>query len=375
MPTQAISLPLSANQPLSAIRSRRIESIDLLRGVVMIIMALDHVRDYFHGSAYLYDPTDLSRTSPAIFFTRWITHFCAPIFMLLAGISACLYGSKKGRKELSFFLMTRGIWLILLELFIVTLEWTFNPHYSTFILQVIWAFGISMLVLSVLIYLPGPVIAAIGLLLIAGHNLLDTVHVPGNTFPAFLWAFLHEQEFFRFGPLGVMVGYPILPWIGIICLGYCLGTVYAPEVEPVQRKKTLLFLGLGITLLFVLLRFPNFYGNPTPWTSQKNAVFTFMSFLNVVKYPPSLLYVLITTGPALVFLALMEKPLNACTGKIIIFGRVPMFYYLAHIFFIHLLAIIGAVLSGHPWSVMVDLTTWVTAKVQLQVYGFNLLTV
>ena len=375
MPTQAISLPLPANQPVSAIRSKRIESIDLLRGVVMIIMALDHVRDYFHGSAYLYDPTDLSRTSPAIFFTRWITHFCAPIFMLLAGVSACLYGAKKGRKELSFFLMTRGIWLILLELLLITPEWLFNPHYTTFILQVIWAFGISMLVLSVLIYLPRPVIALIGLLLIAGHNLLDGVHVPGNTFPAFGWAFLHEQKFFQFGPLAVMVGYPILPWIGIICLGYCLGEVYSPSVEPVQRRKTLLSLGLGIIVLFILLRLSNLYGNPTPWAVQKNAVFTLMSFLNVAKYPPSLLYVLMTTGPALVFLALMEKPLNALTGKIIIFGRVPMFYYLVHIAFIHLLAIIGAVVSGHPWSVMVDLTTWVTANPQLQGYGFNLLTV
>jgi len=341
----------------------------------MIIMALDHVRDYFHGSAYLYDPTDLSHSSPAIFFTRWITHFCAPIFMLLAGVSACLYGAKKGRKELSFFLFTRGIWLILLELFIVTLEWTFNPHYAAFILQVIWAFGISMLVLSVLIHLPRSVIGLIGILLIAGHNLLDTVHVAGNTFPAFGWAFLHEQHFFSFGPLNVMVGYPILPWIGLICLGYCLGKVYAPEVEPLQRRRTLLTLGAGIIVLFFLLRFSNLYGDPVRWSTQKNGLFTFMSFLNTTKYPPSLLYVLMTMGPALVFLALMEKPLNAVTEKVVVFGRVPMFYYLVHIFFIHLLAMLAAVLSGHPWWVMVNLTTWVTANAQLKGYGFNLVTV
>lgn len=365
----------AAALPLSSIRSKRIESIDLLRGVVMIIMALDHVRDYFHASAYIYDPTDLSRTSPAIFFTRWITHFCAPIFMLLAGVSACLYGAKKGRKELSFFLFTRGIWLILLELFVVTLEWTFNPHYPTFILQVIWAFGISMLVLSVLIYLPRPMIALIGVALIAAHNLLDTHHVPGNTLPAFGWAFLHEQLFFHFGSLGVMVGYPILPWIGIICLGYCLGDVYSPEVEPAQRKKTLLSLGFGLIVLFVLLRFSNWYGDHALWSIQKNALYSFMSFLNTTKYPPSLLYVLMTMGPALVFLAVMEKPLNRVTEKIVIFGRVPMFFYLIHIAFIHVLAILAAVLSHHPWWVMVNLTTWVTANAQLQGYGFSLLVV
>jgi uncharacterized membrane protein len=369
MSTPALSIPLSAT------RSKRIESIDLLRGIVMIIMALDHVRDYFHGSAYIYDPTDLAHTSVPIFFTRWITHFCAPIFMLLAGVSACLYGAKKGRKELSFFLFTRGIWLILAELFIVTLEWTFNPHYAAFILQVIWAFGISMLVLSVLIYLPRQLIALIGTLLIAGHNLLDKIHVPGNTIPAFFWAFLHEQRFFSFGPSGVMVGYPILPWIGIICIGYCLGALYLPEYAPVQRKKTLLSLGFGAVVLFIVLRFSNLYGDPSLWSTQKSAVFTFMSFLNVTKYPPSLLYVLMTIGPALLFLALAEKPLNALTEKVIIFGRVPMFYYLVHIFFIHFLAIIGAMVSGRPWSVMVDLTTWVTANPQLRGYGFNLLTV
>jgi uncharacterized membrane protein len=370
MSTQALAVPLSAT------RSKRIESIDLLRGIVMIIMALDHVRDYFHGSAYVFDPTDLSKTSVPIFFTRWITHFCAPVFMLLAGVSACLYGAKKGRKELSFFLFTRGIWLILAELFIVTLEWTFNPHYAAFILQVIWAFGISMLVLSLLIWLPRQVIGLIGIVLIAGHNLLDKIHVPGNTVPAFFWAFLHEQQFFSFGPAsGVMVGYPILPWIGIICIGYCLGNLYLSDYTAEQRKKALLSLGSGAIVLFILLRFSNLYGDHALWSTQKNAVFTLMSFLNTTKYPPSLLYVLMTTGPALVFLALAEKPLNALARRLIVFGRVPMFYYLAHIFFIHLLAIIGAVVSGYPWSVMVDLTTWVTANPQLKGYGFNLLTV
>jgi uncharacterized membrane protein len=198
--------------PSLSVRSQRVESIDLLRGIVIIIMALDHARDYFARSAYLFDPTDLHQTTVALFFTRWITHFCAPIFMLLAGIAAYLYGIKNGRKALSFFLLTRGIWLILAEMFIVTLGWTFNTHFTIYILQVIWAFGISMVVLSGLVYVGGGRgggmgvvgrmgggrrigwMLAIAVILIAGHDLLDGVHVGGNGGAAFAWAFLHEQR-------------------------------------------------------------------------------------------------------------------------------------------------------------------------------------
>jgi uncharacterized membrane protein len=354
------------------VTGRRIESIDLLRGIVMIIMALDHVRDYFNASAYIYDPLDLTQTSVAQFFTRWITHFCAPIFMFLAGISAQLYGFKNGRKALSFFLLTRGVWLIFAEFFIVSLGWTFNTHFTVYILQVIWAFGISMIILSALIHARRGVILAVGLVLIAGHNLLDGVHVAGNGWPAFFWAFLHEQRPFLFGPFLVFMGYPILPWIGLIAIGYYLGSLYAPGQDPARRKKTLMRLGLGAIILFVLLRASNLYGDPVPWSTQKSAVYTFLSFLNVNKYPPSLLYILMTIGPALLFLAFAEKPLNALTGKIIVFGRVPMFYYLVHIYFLHALAVIGAMISGHPASDMLFLTTWVTANTQLKGYGFGL---
>ena len=357
---------------ITAVRSQRIESIDLLRGIVMIIMALDHVRDYFNASAYVYDPLDLTQTSVALFFTRWITHFCAPIFMFLAGISARLYGFKNGRKALSFFLLTRGVWLIFAEFFIVSLGWTFNTHFTVYILQVIWAFGVSMIILSALIHARRGVILAVGLVLIAGHNLLDGVHVAGNGWPAFFWAFLHEQRPFQFGPFLVFMGYPILPWIGLIAIGYYLGSLYAPGQDPARRKKILMRLGLGAIILFVLLRASNLYGDPVPWSTQKSAVYTFLSFLNVNKYPPSLLYILMTIGPALLFLAFAEKPLNALTGKIVVFGRVPMFYYLVHIYFLHALAIIGALLSGHPGSDMLFLTTWVTANAQLKGYGFGL---
>ena len=360
--------------PLAAVKTRRIESIDLLRGTIMIIMALDHVRDYFHAYSYLNDPTDLQHTTAPIFLTRWITHFCAPIFMLLAGVSASLYGLKNGRKALSFFLFTRGLWLVIVELFIVTLEWTFNPHYPAFILQVIWAFGISMMILSLLIHLPRPVLLLLGIVLIAGHNALDTVHVDGNTAPAFLWSVLHQPNFngFHFGPFNPIVGYPVLPWIGIITIGYCLGSLYAPDTDPEVRKKALRNLGIGAILFFIILRWTNVYGDAALWSTQKNFLFTLFSFVNTTKYPPSLLYALMTLGPALLFLAYAERPLNKLTSRVTVFGRVPMFFYLLHIPLIHGIAILAAALSHHSASDMVNLTTWVTANAQLKGYGFSL---
>ncbi|HMH20402.1 MAG TPA: heparan-alpha-glucosaminide N-acetyltransferase domain-containing protein [Puia sp.] len=364
----------SAHSASAAIRPRRVESIDLLRGTVMIIMCLDHVRDYFHGSAYLYDPTDLSRTSAPIFFTRWITHYCAPIFVFLAGISAQLYGAKRSRPELSFFLLTRGIWLVLAECLIVTLGWTFNPLYSIIIIQVIWAIGISMIVMSAMIWLDKRLILITGILLIFAHNLLDSVHVPGNGAPSLLWALVHDRSAFVYGHFTILIGYPILPWLGIMATGYCFGRWYTPGYDPEKRKKALLSLGLGAIALFILLRAGNFYGESAHWSTQKNALFSLLSFLRTSKYPPSLLYILMTLGPALVFLALAEKPLNALTSKIAVFGRVPMFFYLAHIFLVHALAVGAAVLSGHKWTDMV-LTTWVSDQPELKGYGYSLLTV
>lgn len=356
--------------PAAAAKSKRIESVDLLRGVVMLIMALDHVRDYFHNDAFLFNPTDLTQTSTALFFTRWITHFCAPVFTFLAGTAACISRSKKSRKELSFFLFTRGLWLVLVEILVITPGWTFNP-YAVLILQVIWSIGISMVCLSVLIYLPKRLILGIGIVLIAAHNLLDNVHVAGNGLPSFLWSFLHEQRFFAAGHLGIFLGYPILPWIGIMATGYCLGGLYAADYDAVKRKKILIYLGLGAIALFILIRAINVYGDPSSWAVQKTPVFTFLSFLNTTKYPPSLLYTLMTIGPAFLFLAFTEKPLNAITAKIAVFGRVPMFYYIVHIYLIHLLAIGAAVINGHKWSDMI-LTTWVSMSPQLKGYGFSL---
>lgn len=359
---------------VAAIKSRRIESIDLLRGIIMIIMSLDHVRDYFHAYSYVYDPTDLQHTTGPIFLTRWITHYCAPTFMLLAGISACMYGAKNGKKALSYFLFTRGLWLVFVELFFVTLAWTFNPHYPVFILQVIWAFGIAMILLSLLVQLPRKVLLPLGIILIAAHNMLDNVHVPGDSIPAFIWSALHDPNFtgFQFGPFHPIIGYPVLPWLGIITFGYCVGSLYTPAVTPEKRKQWLRNLGLGSILLFIVLRWMNIYGDRSPWSVQDNWLLTLFSFVNTTKYPPSLLFILMTTGPSLLFLAYAERPLNKLTAALTVFGRVPMFFYLLHIPLIHGLGVLAAALSGHGAASMVDLTTWVTANDQLKGYGFSL---
>jgi uncharacterized membrane protein len=337
----------------------------------MIIMALDHVRDYFHASAFLFDPTDLSRTNVPLFFTRWITHYCAPVFTFLAGTSAFLNGTKKTKKELSFFLFTRGLWLVIAEVLIVTLGWSFNPQYPVLILQVIWALGVSMMVLSAAIYLPRTLILIIGLALIGGHNLLDAPPTQAVNFPSFVMAMLHEQRIFMMKPFSIMMGYPVTPWIGIMLVGYVLGQLYLPTFDAGKRRKLLIAFGSSAIALFIIIRFINMYGDPHPWSAQKTSVFTLLSFLNTTKYPPSLLYILMTLGPALLFLAFAEKPLNRLSEKVVVFGRVPMFFYLLHIYLIHVLAVIAAMLAGFNWSDMV-LTGWVSMNAQLKGYGYSL---
>ncbi|MDQ6723135.1 MAG: heparan-alpha-glucosaminide N-acetyltransferase domain-containing protein, partial [Thermoproteota archaeon] len=255
----------------------RIQSIDLLRGLVMIIMALDHTRDYFHWSSQVYDPLDLSQTSVAIFLTRWITHFCAPVFMFLAGTSAYFVGQRKTKKQLSFFLFTRGLWLMLLELTVVYFGWSFNMHFPVSALITIWALGAAMVALSVLIYLPYKVILAFGILIVACHNLFDNFHVAGNSLQAFIWDELHDPRALNFYGHTVITGYPILPWIGIITLGYCFGKLYGKEFNVTKRKKWLLLIGCSAVLLYIILRAGNFYGDQQLWTSQHSNFFTFLS--------------------------------------------------------------------------------------------------
>jgi uncharacterized membrane protein len=374
MATFVLDNPFAVNYTSPLVKKKRIESIDLLRGIVMIVMALDHVRHVFHQDAYLYDPMDLTKTSVPIFFTRWITHYCAPVFVFLAGISVYLHGVNMTRRELANYLFKRGLWLVIVEFFIISLATTFNPTYPVINLQVIWAIGISMMVLSALIYLKREFILIICVFLIAGHNLLDNVHVPGGGFASFIWSVLHEPADYVFGRYLIVVKYPVLPWIGILTLGYYLGHLFSAHYDPEKRMKVLILLGFISMELFFFLRTMNNFGDSGHWTNQKNAAYSLLSYLNVTKYPPSLLYSLITLGPAMIFLAVADQPLNAVTRRIIVFGRVPFFYYIVHLYVIHLLALIAAVVTGFGWKSMI-LSTKINLVPGLKGFGFNLLSV
>ena len=353
----------------------RVHSIDLLRGLAIIIMALDHTRNFFHSDAMIFGPADLTRTTVPLFFTRWITHFCAPTFVFLAGTSAFLVGQRKTKKELSLFLLYRGLWLLFLELTVVNFGWTFNIHFPFFVLGVIWALGISMMVLSILVHLPFRVVLSVGIILVAAHNLLDTIHVPGNTLKSFLWSALHDPGFGResghliINGRSIIVDYPVSPWIGVIALGYCFGYLYKPGVDVVARRKILLMLGVGAVLLFIFLRMINIYGDPHPWSDQKSPAFTFLSFLKVTKYPPSLQFILMTLGPAALFLAVAEKSFKGFGKPIIHIGRVPMFFYLVHIYLIHVLALFAAKFTGFEW---IDMVSQKPLTPVVNGYGFSL---
>ena len=352
-------------------KSTRIISLDVLRGIVMVVMALDHVRDYFHLGAMYNDPTNLETTTPVLFFTRFITHFCAPVFIFLAGTSAFLYGRNKTKNQLFRFLFTRGVWLVFIELTLMTTLWWFDLSYGFFNLQVIWAIGLCMIILSFLIYLPKKVLIIIGLLLVFGHNALDGVTAEGTSFGSIIWYVLHQSNFVQLGDRYVSFLYPILPWIGVIALGYAFGNLYHREFHSKLRKKWLLWLGLGSIVLFFVIRGINIYGNMTPWEVQDEATYTILSFLNVTKYPPSLLFLLITLGPAILFLYIAENWRNAVADFFLVFGRVPFFYYVIHVFVIHVAAMIGLLITGKDWKLMILSNDTIESGV-LSDYGYSL---
>lgn len=329
----------------------RLDSVDLLRGIVMVIMALDHVRDFFHHDALLFDPTDLTKTNAALFLTRWVTHFCAPVFVFLAGTGAFLSTRRgKTRAELSRFLLTRGLWLVLLELTVVRFGWLFNFDFTFNMGQVIWAIGWSMVVLSVLIYLPLWAITTFGVVMIAVHNAFDKVTAQSVGMWSGVWAVFHTGEMTHtYGGINFLPMYPLIPWIGVMAVGYSFGQIFTLERE--KRKKILLYLGLGLTLAFIIIRATNLYGDPRPWSQQGSALFTFFSFINCQKYPPSLLYLLMTLGPAIASLSFFER-VNSNPSRLaqpfIIFGRVPLFYYVIHLPLIHGLAILFAFIKYGP---------------------------
>jgi uncharacterized membrane protein len=314
------------------VKRARLESVDLLRGVIMIIMALDHTRDFFGQPG---SPTNLATASVALFFTRWITHFCAPVFFLLTGTGAWLSLYKRTKPELSRFLLTRGIWLIFLDLVLLRcLALQFNFDYRTTVINVLWALGWAMIVLSVLVYLPPSAVTAFGVIMIAAHNLLDPIRSSNP-----VWSILHSPNIIYSSPKHVVfLAYPLIPWAGVTAVGYSLGQIYG--WSPARRRRFLLRLGVGVTIGFVLLRALNIYGDPSRWGSQHTSIYTALSFLNTTKYPPSLLFLLMTLGPALLFLCAVDGETPRALRPALIYGKVPMFYFLLHFLLIHLLAVV-----------------------------------
>jgi uncharacterized membrane protein len=316
----------------------RLDSVDLLRGLVMTLMALDHTRGFFTNVHF--DPLDLTQTTIPLFLTRWITSICAPVFFSLAGTGAFLWQARgKTKRELSRFLVTRGLWLVLLDItFTSWFGWKFNFSSHQIYSVVLWALGWSMVVLGGLIWLPLWVITTFSLVMIVLHDLLDRVAPDSLGRWNGLWRILHAGgNFDLFAGVKLEIIYPLIPWIGVMSLGYCFGTILLRA--PADRQKWITRAGLTIIIMFVTLRWTNLYGDPVPWTSQKNLVLTLLSFLKCAKYPPSLCFLLMTLGPALLLLALFDKHVPIPLQPLLVFGRAPMFFYLLHLPLIHILAI------------------------------------
>lgn len=317
----------------------RLESVDLLRGVIMILMALDHTRDYFGAASD--NPTNMATTTVALFFTRWVTHFCAPVFFLLTGTGAFLALRRRSVAGLSRFLLTRGLWLIFLELVVVRcLGWQFNFDYRITVLTVLWALGWAMIVLSALVWLPASIVGVIGAAMIVVHNAFDGVRAASLGALAPIWTALHSPGvLWSDGTHTLFAAYVLVPWVGVTAVGYCLGQVY--RWEPARRRRFLVRMGAALIVAFLALRFVNVYGDPSRWSVQRTTVFTALSFINATKYPPSLLYLLMTLGPALLFLRMVDGGIPRGLRPALVFGKVPMFYYVLHIVLLHLLAAVA----------------------------------
>ncbi|WP_420148007.1 DUF1624 domain-containing protein [Spirosoma sp.] len=325
---------------------KRVVSIDVTRGLVMIIMALDHVRDLLHTSALTQNPADLTTTTPAIFLTRWVTHLCAPTFVFLSGTSAYLSLRKRNDESARRFLLKRGVVLVLLELTIINFAFWFDLHFHSLMLQVIYAIGGGLIMLSFLAKLPVKTVGAIGLGIVFLHNILQIVPTFTNPAARLAWSLFFRTDFFSFGPsFALLVGYPLIPWLGIMLVGYAFGQLMTQPIE--QRKPLLLRIGLGSLTLFVLLRFLNVYGDPAPWSTQKDGLFTFLSFINVTKYPPSLQYDLLLLGLMFLILSATDGVSNAFTRWLTVYGKVPMFYYVLHWYLVHLSMIGMSLLQGY----------------------------
>lgn len=356
-----------APQPISQSKAARLESVDLLRGGVMIIMALDHVRDYVSG--FLFSPLDLNHTTLALFFTRWITHFCAPLFMFLAGTGAYLsLGRGKSTHDLSRFLLSRGLFLIIAEQTLMRFGWHFTmraPLWS----GVLFAIGFSMVALAGLIYLPRAMMIGISLAMVLLHNSLDQFHAAFLGNARWIWGMLHEPGFYGHYPDGrivLRVLYPVIPWVGVMALGYAFGPVF--KLDQARRRRVLYALGLSLIVAFIALRWVNVYGNLMPRVSYDSPLLTALSFLDCTKYPPSLDYLLMTLGPGIALLPLLERAGGRVAQWVLVYGRVPMFYYVLHIYLAHAVGVALALIAHKPvpWTAP---TLWIAFPAG---FGFSL---
>lgn len=336
-----------SSQPVHG--SARLQSIDALRGLVIVIMLLDHVRETFFLHHQVGDPMDVAATPPDLFFSRLLAHLCAPVFVFLTGLSAWLYGAKAGsRGATAAFLAKRGLFLIVLEVIVVNFAWTFQFPPTVVYLQVIWVIGLSMLSLAALLWLPRWALVVTGVVLVAGHNALDGLHFAAGHAMHVPWAVLHDRGWLEVSEtLRLRTSYPLLPWIGVIALGYAAGAWFQPGVQASVRQRRLWTAGLAAVAGFVVLRMLNGYGQSQHWAVQDDALHTAMSFLNITKYPPSLLFLLLTLGLGLCLLVLIEKAQSAAWVRALcVFGAAPMFFYLLHLYVLKGLYLAGEAVWG-----------------------------
>ena len=348
---------------------KRINSLDILKGLIIVFMSLDHFRDFFHYEAFFFNPTDPELTNIATFFIRWITHYCAPVFAFLAGISAYIVGNKYDKKYLSKFLLSRGIWLVFVEIAIMNFGWRFDFEFNFIVLQVIWMLGICMILLSAIIWLSLKQILFFSLFIIFGHNLLDSYDISGN----FIWAVIHKLDFFNYSETKTLVvAYPIIPWVGVMSLGYFFGQFFQKEFPQDLRIKILKRVGIISIIGFFVVRFLNSYGNSKTWINYDLFSQTIYSFMDPQKYPPSLSYLLMTLGPMFLLLAVFELYKKTTFSNIfIVFGKVPFFFYILHVYFIHFFAMITAEFKGFGWELMIlKQPIWMLPS-NLEGFGFN----
>jgi len=335
-------------------------SVDALRGFVMIVMALDHVRDFIHrGAMSGRSPTDLSSATPILFMTRWVTHICAPAFMFTAGIGAYFYwkgsnpaeaGHHRTKAQLSAFLVTRGLWLIVLEITVMRLAYNFNLDQSyPFLLLILWGLGLCMIVLALLVWLPIPLLAAISVATIVLHHLADGIDARRLGWAAPLGYVLHQVGGFPFAGHLFITPYPLIPWVAVMALGFCLGPIL--ELPSEQRQRIMFRLGIGVVIAFLVVRLVNRYGDGEPWSWGDSALYTVLWFLNTTKYPPSLQFLLMTLGPALILLSSFDRRSFSRTNPLIVFGRVPLFYFVLHFVAAHVASFVLAVVTYGPSAV------------------------